>query len=66
MYIYIIYQISLKCFGAYCIIFTEKSIVTSSKLSAYCNVVTLDTKHKINLIIYSFLLTAVHKKMHGM
>lgn len=50
--IYILYQISPTCFGAYCTIFRDDSFVTCSKLSAYCNVVTLGTKHKINIIIY--------------
>jgi hypothetical protein len=56
------YQI---CFGAYCTIFREKSLVTCSKLSAYFKVVTLVTAHKINIIVYEFLILviAVQKSM---
>ena len=49
-YIYIIYQISPTCFGTNCNILRVNSCHLL-KLSAYCNVVTLVTKHKI--IVYN-------------
>jgi hypothetical protein len=48
IYIYIYnYRISPTCFCTYCTILKKNSSVIFPKLSAYCNVVTLVTKHKI-------------------